>query len=446
MNDPEQMPQLARRLGAFDAVMIVMGGIVGSGIFVTPATVARSVHSPALILGAWLIGGGAALAGAFVYAELAARRPDVGGQYAYLRDAYHPAAAFLYGWALLLVIQTGGMAASAVTFARYALELWPLPLGESALATLALAVLTVVNCLGVRAGGGVQTVLMVLKIVSVLALVASGLYFGGAAPAPASAPAVPASSSLALIGAMGGALVPVLFSYGGWQTAGFVAGEIRNPARNLPRAMLLGVLGVVALYVSVAFVCLRVLGPDGLARTQAPALEVMRRIFGARGATLLAAAVALSTLGFLSQSILTAPRVYYAMADDGLFFAAVGRLHPRSRAPVAAIVLQGVLAIAIALWGHYDGILSYVVSIDFIFFGLTALSIFVFRRRDRGSAGYVAPGHPWTTLTFVAVCWGVVVATFVGHPRQSCIGLGLVLAGLPIYLVWQRRRVVKSAP
>jgi APA family basic amino acid/polyamine antiporter len=288
----------------------------------------------------------------------------------------------------------------------------------------------------------VQTVLMVLKIASIAALVVSGLVFGGTAAPVATAPAAAPSSSLGLIGAMGGALVPVLFSYGGWQTAGFVAGEIRDPARNLPRAMLLGVLGVVALYVSVAFVCLQVLGADGLARTQAPALEVMRRTFGGRGATLLAAAVALSTLGFLSQSILTAPRVYYAMADDGLFFAAVGRLDRRSRAPVAAIVLQGMLAIVIALWGHYDGILSYVVSIDFIFFGLTALSIFVFRRRDGRARGYVAPGHPYTTLLFVMVCWGVVVATFAGHPRQSCIGLGLVLAGLPVYFVWRRRRRV----
>src|SRR3954463_12783305 len=165
---------LARRLNAFDATMIVMGGIIGSGIFINPYVVARKVHSAPLILGVWAAGGVIALLGAFVYAELAAIRPEAGGQYAYLRDAYHPAAAFLYGWALLLVIQTGGMAASAVTFARYALELWPLPRGEPALATLALALLTVVNCLGVRAGGGVQTVLMVLKIASVLALVAGG--------------------------------------------------------------------------------------------------------------------------------------------------------------------------------------------------------------------------------------------------------------------------------
>jgi APA family basic amino acid/polyamine antiporter len=434
--------QLARRLGPFDATMIVMGGIVGSGIFVTPATVARSVGTTALILGAWIIGGVAAVTGAFVYAELAARRPHVGGQYAYLRDAYHPAVAFLYGWALLLVIQTGGMAASAVTFARYALELWPSAalVNERLLAVLALAALTAINCVGVRAGGRLQSLLMVLKIVAVLALVAGGLVLAGGPPVAAPPLVPPPATTLALVGAMGSALVPVLFSYGGWQTAGFVAGEIRDPERNLPRAMLLGVAGVIALYVLVALACVRVLGPAGLGQTGTPALEVMRRAFGARGGRILAAAVALSTLGFLSQSILTAPRVYFAMASDGLFFSAVGKLHPRTRAPVAAIALQGLLAAVIALWGHYDGILSYVVSIDFIFFGLTALALFRFRREPAPPSGYVAPGHPLTTLVFVAVSWGVVLATFVGHPRHSLIGLGLVLAGAPVYLVWRRRR------
>jgi APA family basic amino acid/polyamine antiporter len=427
-------PALARRVGRFDATMLVMGGIVGSGIFVTPAAVARSVTSTPLILGAWLIGGLAAVAGAFVYAELAARRPDVGGQYAYLRDAYHPLAAFLYGWALLLVIQTGGMAASAVTFARYALELVPLPVNESVLAVLALAGLTAINCLGVGAGSTLQSVLMVLKIAAVLALVGCGLVLGGAAP-QASAPTAHDSGPLAL----GAALVPVLFSYGGWQTSGFIAGEMRNPARDLPRALLLGVAGVIALYLAVAWVCVRVLGPAGLAATATPALEVMSRALGRRGSALLAAGIALSTLGFLSQSILTAPRVYFAMADDGLFFAGIGRVHPRTRAPVAAIALQGVLAALIALWGHYDGILSYVVSVDFIFFGLTALCLFRFRRRDAQRASFTVPGHPLTTLAFVAISWSVVLATFVERPKNSLIGLAILLAGLPVYWYWRRQ-------
>src|SRR5256885_5697074 len=213
-------PALARRIGLFDATMIVMGGMIGSGIFVNPAVVARSVHSGALILGAWLVGGAAALLGAFVYADLAASRPRVGGQYAYLREAYSPLAAFLYGWALLLVIQSGGMAATAIAFARYFRELAPLSLSESALAAIALALLTLVNCLGVRAGSAVQSFLMVLQIGALLALVACGFAFSKPAP-----PAPAGPSSLADLGT---ALIPVLFAYGGWQTACFVAGEMKD--------------------------------------------------------------------------------------------------------------------------------------------------------------------------------------------------------------------------
>ncbi|HEU4885817.1 MAG TPA: amino acid permease, partial [Longimicrobium sp.] len=311
-------PQLARRLGLFDATMIVMGGIVGSGIFVTPYVVARHVHTPALIVGAWLAGGLIALAGAFVYAELAARRPHVGGQYAYLRDAYHPAVAFVYGWALLLVIQTGGMAAVAVTFARYFREVTHVPLAEPAVAALGIALLVAVNCMGVRSGGTVQTGLMLLKIVAILGLIAAGLVFLGPDARPADA--APAARTGSLLLAFGAAMTPVMFSYGGWQTASFVAGEMRDPRRDLARGLLIGVAGVIALYVGVTLACIHALGADGLAATTTPASGVMRLAFGERGARLIAAGIAISTLGFLSQGMLTAPRVYFAMAADGLFF------------------------------------------------------------------------------------------------------------------------------
>jgi basic amino acid/polyamine antiporter, APA family len=418
----------ARRIGFFDATMIVMGGMIGSGIFVNPAVVARSVHSPALILGAWLVGGAAALLGALVYADLAASRPYVGGQYAYLREAYSPLAAFLYGWALLLVIQSGGMAATAIAFARYFRELAPLSLSESALAAIALALLTLVNCLGVRAGSTVQSFLMVLKIGALLALVACGFVF--AKPGP---PATAGASSVADLGA---ALIPVLFAYGGWQTACFVAGEMKDPRRDLPRALLAGVLGVIALYTLVAFVCLRTLGPAGLAATGAPALDVMTSALGPRGGAAISAGIAVSTLGFLSQSILTAPRVYFAMAEDGLFFRSVSRVSERTRVPAAAIALQGGVTVALALLGTYEAILRYVVAIDFLFFALTAGCLFVFRSQKRAHA---MPGHPVTTLAFIAVCVAVVVATFVADPLHSLAGLGLTLAGVPAYLLWRRR-------
>ncbi|HVG29532.1 MAG TPA: amino acid permease [Pyrinomonadaceae bacterium] len=441
--------KLARRLGLFDVTMLVMGGIVGAGIFMNPAVVARSVHTPALMLAAWALGGLVALAGALVYAELAARLPEVGGQYAYLREAFHPSVAFLYGWVLLLVVQTGGMAAVAVTFAHYFLELTHAPVGDNAVAAVALAALTVINCLGVRAGGTVQSALMVLKIAAIVALVACGLLFAGVGGAQLT-PVLDRPASLDLLTAFGAALTPVMFAYGGWQTSGFVAGEMRNPRRDLARGLVLGVLGVVALYLAVSFVCVAALGAAGLAASETPASAVMRLALGERGAKLIAAGIAVSTLGFLSQGMLTAPRVYFAMAEDGLFFPAVARVSRRTRVPVVAIVLQGLLALLIAASKQYGQILNYVVSVDFIFFGLTGLSLLLLRRRARvekisdaghdASSSFKVPGHPLTTVFFVAACWLVVAATIYKSFSDSVVGLLILAAGVPAYLFWSRRR------
>jgi APA family basic amino acid/polyamine antiporter len=413
--------------------MLVMGGIIGSGIFVTPAEVARHVGTPALIIGAWLIGGIVALAGALVYAELAARKPAVGGQYTYLRDAYGPLPAFLYGWSLLLVIQSGGMAAVAITFARYLGDLTHLPVGDSAVAVAVLALLTLINCLGVRAGSNVQSILMLLKIGAIAALVAAGLWFAPAVSSPEVAPM--ATSALAALGA---ALTPVMFSYGGWQTSSFVAGEMRDPAKDLARGLLLGVTGVVILYTAVAFVSTHALGAGGLAASKTPASDVMRIALGDRGASFIALGIAISALGFLSQSMLTAPRVYFAMAEDGLFFRSVATVSARTRVPVIAIILQGAAAAAIALSGTFGQILSYVVSVDFIFFGLTGAALFVFRHRREPCAGFTAPGHPVTTGLFVAACALVVIATVWNNPVNSLIGYAILLAGVPAFLYWRR--------
>jgi len=445
-------PALERRLGLFDATMIVMGGIIGSGIFINPYVVAQRVTTPFLILFVWALGGLIALAAAFIWAELAALRPEVGGQYAYLRDAYHPLVAFLYGWGLLLVIQTGGMAAVAVTFARYFLELTNLHLAPGLVAAIALASLTVINCLGVRAGGSVQSFLMVLKIIAIVALIAFGLSLiwptTTASSSGIGAVAGGFPPSLGFLTMLGAAMVPVLFAYGGWQTASFVSGEIREPQKNLPRALIIGVSGVVLLYLAVNFVCVRVLGVAGLANTKTPASDVMRLALGPFGAQAIAAGIAISTLGFLSQGMLTAPRVYFAMAEDGLFFKSVGKLHPKTHVPILAIALQGLLAIAITLWGKYEQILNYVVSVDFIFFGATALCVFVFRRRtkatnveDSGSATRITtiPGHPVTTALFVAICWLVVINTIYRYPGNTLIGLAILLAGIPAFFFWRGR-------
>ncbi len=438
-------PSLARQLGLFDVTMLVMGGIVGSGIFINPYVVAQKVHTPALILGAWIFGGVVGVGGAFIWAELAATLPEVGGQYAYLREAYHPAVAFLYGWVLLLVIQTGGMAAVSITFARYFLDLTGVHAPDWIVATAALATLTLINCLGVKTGGRTQSALMVMKIVAVSALVIAGLTLTGK-----HVTATTATEREWSLTSFGAAMVPVLFAYGGWQTANFLAAEVKEPEKNLPRGLLLGVLGVVVLYIGVNWVCLRALGPLALAATTTPATAVMRMALGQRGATFIAAAIAISTLGFLSQSILTGPRVYFAMADDGLFFRAIAWLNPRTRVPVVAIVLQSVWTVVIALSGRYEQILNYVIAMDFLFFGLTATTIFVFRRRAaRGemnvSHGYRMPGHPVSTAIFVAICWWVVANTIYRYPRNSLIGFVLLLAGIPVYWFWSLRARSRSA-
>jgi APA family basic amino acid/polyamine antiporter len=421
--------------------MIVMGGIVGSGIFLNPHVVAERVHTPALILGAWAAGGALAVAGAFIWAELATRLPGAGGQYLYLRETYHPMIAFLYGWVLLLVTQTGGMAAVAVTFAHYFRELMGFSTGEGAIAAVALLSLTAINCFGARAGSNVQTALMLLKSAAIAALVIAGLARGGGHIQIL--PILDRPLSGGLLQAMGAAMVPVAFAYGGWQTSSFVAAEMRDPRRDLSRGLLAGVAGVVVLYLAVNFVCVKVLGPDGLAATKTPASAVMRAALGENGARWIAVGIAISTLGFLSQGILTAPRVYNRMAQDGLFFETVGWIWPRTGAPVTAIALQGILAMVIALSGRYEQILNYVVSVDFILFGFTAAGLFVLRRRtaaDEGTAGlYRVPGHPWTTALFVAACAAIVGSTIVSAPANSAIGLGLLLTGIPVYLYWSRR-------
>jgi APA family basic amino acid/polyamine antiporter len=431
-------PKPRRQLGLFDATMIVMGGIVGAGIFANPSEVAHRVHTPFLILGVWVLGGLIAMCGAFIWAELATRLPGAGGQYLYLREAYHPSVAFVYGWGLLLVTQTGGMAAVAVIFASYFRGLTGVNWGDGVLAAIVLLSLTAINCLGARAGSNIQNFLMLLKIAAIAALVALGMALGGGSLK--SEPLLGQPVSFGLLKSIGAAMVPIAFAYGGWQTATFVAGEMRDARRDLSRGLLMGVAGVVALYLAVNIVCLRVLGPAGLDATDTPASNVMRVGLGERGAQWIAAAIAISTLGFLSQSMLTAPRVYYAMARDGLFFRSVGKLSWRSRAPVVAIVLQGIAAIVIACSGTYGEILNFAITVDFIFFGMTAASLFVLRSRQVGAATavYRAPGHPFTTILFVLSCAGIVGSAIVAAPGNSAIALCIMLSALPVYYWWSR--------
>ena len=439
MKKPET--NLARRLGLFDATMIVMGGIIGAGIFTNPYVVAQQVHTPLLILGAWTVGGLIALAGGFIYAELSSQVTESGGQYVYLREAMHPVVGFVYGWSLLFVIQTGGMAAVALIFANHIFELGGVRASEWSAALLgsaALALLTLVNCLGVRAGTVTQNVFMVLKLLAIAALIIIGLTF--TSPAPAGSVQPTNSSTWQLLIAFGAALIPAQFAYGGWQTACFVAGEVRDPKKTLPRGLLLGVVGVIVVYLSVNYVCVHVLGAEGLAQTKTPASSVMRLALGDKGGRLIAAGIAISTIGFLSQSMLTAPRVYFAMAEDKLFFRRLASLN-KARVPAFAIALQGGLAILIALVASkYEQILNYVVSVDVVFFALSAVCVFVFRKHHRSADDtFRIPGHPFTTLFFIGACAVITFSLLYKFPLNSAISFGIMLLGVPAYFIWAKK-------
>jgi APA family basic amino acid/polyamine antiporter len=426
--------------------MLVMGGIIGAGIFLNPAIVAQRVGSGVLTVGVWVIGGAIALAGAFCFAELGARRPRAGGGYVYLRDAFGPLPAFLYGWTLLLVIATGAIAAVAVTFARYAAVL--VGLGERSVVPLAIGaivILSLINYAGVRPGAATQNIFTVLKLVALAGLIILGL-------AIARAPSLPVSGSVSLpnpsgpgglAAAIGVALIPVLFAYGGWQQTNFVAEEIIESERTLPRALILGVAGVVLVYVMANIVYVRQLGVPGLAGSLAPAADVMTRTVGRHGATFIAAGIAVSTFGFLNLVILVTPRVYQAMARDGVFFRRAAQLHERFRTPSVAIVFQAVWAILLTLSGTYGQLLDYVVFGDWIFFGLCGATVFVFRYREPNGrrdlpSGFRTPGYPWVPGLFVVAALYVVVSSVLSNPANAAIGSGLIFLGLPAFWLWRR--------
>ena len=431
----------ARRLGLFSATMMVIGGIIGSGIFRNPAEVARIVPTPALTNIAWGMGAVIALIGAFVFAELGRRRPLAGGGYAYLREAFGPLAGFMYAWALLLVMTTGAIAAVAMTFAGYAASLmgWPESV-QPAVAVGSVLFLTGLNIFGVRPAAWTQNVFTVLKLAAIAMLIGAAFM----APAGVHVVATPGPQGGpvqgGLILALGAALVPVLFAFGGWQQTNFVAEEIIDPERNLPWALIIGVIAVVAAYLLVNLAYLRTMGIVGLAASTAPAAETMGAVAGDAGRRIIAAGIVASTFGFLNVVILVTPRVYQAMARDGLFFASFARLHPKWRTPVAAILLQGAWAIVLLFSNKYGELLDYVVFGDWIFFGLIAATLFVLRRRD-GDAPitFKTPLHPVTTLLFIAAAVYVVVGSIAAHPGNAVRGTALLLIGVPIFFYWRSR-------
>jgi len=440
------------RLGVFSGTMLVIGGVIGAGIFLSPAVVAQRLGTATLTLSAWGLGALVALLGAFVYAELGARMPKAGGTYVYLRDAFGTLPAFLYGWALFLMVGSGAIAAVAMTGASYTATL--LGLGTTAIPAIAVAivvVLTLLNILGVQIGASAGNVLTLLKLAAIAALVLAALFLSAAypdeAPVVRHAPVVPAGS-LATFLAMGGALVPVLFAFGGWQQVNAVAEELRDPARTLPKAMVLGVIGVVVTYLLVNVAYIRALGVAGLASSTAPAGDAMAVYLGAPGRLAISAGIVISTLGFNCLAILMSARVYQAMAADGLFFARLAVLHPKLRTPISALVAQAVVVLVLVLSGTYGQLLDYVVFADWVFFALTAATLFVLRSREKKSRTvpptFKAPWHPVSTLIFIAAALYVVVGSVTSNPGNALRGVLVFLLGIPVYAFWNRQRQSRS--
>jgi APA family basic amino acid/polyamine antiporter len=445
--DPNAEVEYVRSLGTFSTTMVVIGGIIGAGIFLNPAIVAQRVHSSAFILTAWIIGGAVALIGALAFAELGARRPQAGGGYIYLTEAFGPLAAFLYGWTFLFIINSGGIAAVAVTFARYTVDL----LGISTayikpLAASLLVALAGVNYFGIRSGSITQNIFTVLKLAALTVLIFVGIFLarGGASST------TPAETiqGLGVVRALGIALIPVLFAYGGWQYSNNIASEIVDPERTLPKALGIGIAVVIAVYVLANVAYIRALGPTGLANSLAPAADTMRVVMGPVGAVLMGLGIVVSTIGFVNSGILSAPRMLQAMSADGLFFRFASRLHPKYRTPTGGILIQAVWAVALALSGTYGQLLDYVVFGDWIFFGLIVATIFAYRRRDVRTgvtpSVFRMPGYPVLPALFVIVAAYVVVSAVLSNPRNAMLGALLIVLGVPAFLFWRRQSAMEQ--
>lgn len=424
----------ARSLGVWDASMIVVGGVIGSGIFRTPGSIAKETGSSFEQMLAWGIGGVIALVGALCYAELGTRRPNAGGGYVYLREAFGLIIAFVYGWNLLVVNHSGAIAAVATLFADYAAKAVGVKLADPRpLAIATIVFLTGINWFGIRAGSLTQNILTVLKLVAISALIAVGLSVHDAPPAPPAPPINPFT--------MIGALMPVLFSYGGWYYINDIAGELRDPNRNLPRALIFGMLLVAACYLLANLAYLLVLGHAGLAASETPAADVMQHVFGDTGARLIAAGIAISTLGFCNISVIGAARVFQVMGVDGVFFRVAGRLHPKWRSPNAALVMLAVWSCVLAWSGTFEQLLNYSTVGDWLGMAAVIGTLFWYRRMRRDEAvPFKVPLFPLLPAFFLIIVLWIVAMTIWQSPRDAGMGLLITLLGLPVYAFWSRRR------
>ena len=429
--------ELPRAIGTLGAIAVVVGTIIGSGIFMVPHDVALQVGSIPTVFLVWIVGGALALAGSLSLAELGAATPEAGGVYVYLRDAYGKLAAFLYGWAALLVIESGGIATLAVAFGIYTSTFFPLtPLEQKLVASAVIAVLTLVNVAGVKRASAVQTLFTLAKLAGIAIIVGFAMFARHLTPL---APAPGYASPHTTLSSFGVALIGVLWAYHGWHHLAYVAGEVKNPAKVLPRSFLLGAFIVIFAYLIANIAYLQVLSLPVMSQNayQRVAAKTMEILWGPRGAAFVSGLILCSMFGATNGNILGGARAYFAMARDGVMFSAVGRIHPRFETPYVALLVQGVWSIALAATGTFKQLYTYVIFTGWIFYASAALAVVILRWKRPQLA---RPYRVWSVLpvAFAAAALTIIINALVRSPRESGIGLGLVLLGVPVYFIWKR--------
>jgi basic amino acid/polyamine antiporter, APA family len=446
MSSKTEIPSqsLPRVIGGIGSTALVVGTVIGSGIFLVPHNVALEVGSVPLLLLVWVVGGALAFAGALSLAELGAAMPEAGGVYVYLREAYGKLAAFLYGWGMLLVIESGSVATLAVAFGIYAATLVTLtPFDQKLVASGAVAVLTAVNVIGTREGSAVQTVFTAAKLLGLAIIMGFALWTHHITHVPAPAGVALPHTSFSSFGV---ALVGVLWAYEGWHMLSFSAGEVKNPGRTLPRSYFLGMIIVVAAYLCANLAYLRALSLPALISHQRVAARAMEVLAGPGGSAFISALILCSIFGALNGNMLAGPRAYFAMARDGLFFSFVGRVHSRYQTPVHAILIQGFWSVVLAASGSYQQLYTYVIFSGWIFYAAAVFSVLVLRRREPClKRPYRVWGYPALPVLFSCAALAVVLNTVAREPGEALIGLSLILAGIPIYLIWTRRQRLGSS-
>ena len=458
--DPHKQT-LARRLTLTNAVMVVIGSVIGSGIFLTPQNVAANVDVPGLMIGVWILTGLLTLAGALTNAEVASLIPEAGGQYVFFRVTFGQLTAFLYGWTTFIVYQTGSIAAIAVAFAKYLgyfvdlphlgpeLEAWQLPLlgniypfkniGITMVAIGAIIIVIIVNYFGVQFGGIIQNVFTSLKVIAIGAIIVLA-FSSGKGSVDNFFPLWGMPSSGSLMAAVGVAMIATLWSYDGWNSLTFLAGEVIEPQKNIPRALIIGTLAVILIYVTTNLAYLYILPIGQIATSKLVAADVMNVVFYGWGGAIISAMVMISTFGTVNASSMTTARVFYAMAKDKMFFKGMGEIHPKYRTPNKSLVVQCTWACILCLTGTYDQIFTYVIFAGWIFYALGGAAVFILRAKQPNAVrSYKVPFYPVIPVVFILVATWFVYNTIVQQTRDSMVGLFLVAAGIPFYLYWHKQ-------